>query len=327
MGAGYLAQSFERLGPDLKRPDLVEVTINPDGRVWTERQGQRFMTEATQSLAPREVADLADQIASSAGATLGEARPVASVTVEWEGRRIRAQVVRPPVVAGGPAIALRFFPTLPLAEVALDWLHGEERKPEAERRRRRDGLAVAVARGRIEEAARLCVEGRLNVLVAGGTSTGKTVALRKLLSLVPAEERIVTIEEAAELAPEQPNVVTLLSDRAERARSADALLTATLRLRPDRIVLGEVRGMEAMTFLEAINTGHGGSLTTLHAETPELAIRRLAIAALKSELPMTYDDMIRYIEGTIDVIVQTGREGGRRGITEIHLPGTPVPVC
>ncbi len=105
-------------------------------------------------------------------------------------------------------------------------------------------------------------------------------------------------------APEQPNAVTLIADRDTEARSADVLLASTLRMRPDRIVLGEVRGREAMTFLEAINTGHGGSLTTLHAETPQLAVRRLAIAALKTDVPMTYADMVDYIEGSIDVIIR-----------------------
>lgn len=131
----------------------------------------------------------------------------------------------------------------------------------------------------------------------------------------------MTIEEAAELRPDQPNVVTLIADRDEVARSADLLLTATLRMRPDRIVLGEVRGKEAMTFLEAINTGHGGSMTTLHAETPQLAVQRLAIAALKTDIPMTYADMVAYIERSIDVIIQVGRHEGERGIAEFYLPG------
>ena len=125
-----------------------------------------------------------------------------------------------------------------------------------------------VASGDIDAALRFCVENKLNMIVSGGTSTGKTVAARKILSLIVPEERIITIEEAAELRPEQPNAVTLIADRDTEARSADVLLASTLRMRPDRIVLGEVRGREAMTFLEAINTGHGGSLTTLHAETP-----------------------------------------------------------
>jgi type IV secretion system protein VirB11 len=119
-------------------------------------------------------------------------------------------------------------------------------------------------------------------------------------------------------------VVTLISNRDEAMRSADVLLTSTLRMRPDRIVLGEVRGKEAMTFLEAINTGHGGSLTTLHAETPQLAVQRLAIAALKTDVPMTYQDMIDYITRSIDVIIQAGRHKGARGITEFYLPGEPA---
>jgi type IV secretion system protein VirB11 len=115
--------------------------------------------------------------------------------------------------------------------------------------------------------------------------------------------------------------VTLIANRDAEFQTADVLLTATLRMRPDRIILGEVRGKEAMTFLEAINTGHGGSMTTLHAETPQLAVQRLAIAALKTEIPMTYADMIQYIENSIDVIIQAGRHDGKRGITEFYLPG------
>ena len=146
------------------------------------------------------------------------------------------------------------------------------------------------------------------------------MAARKILSLVGDEERIVTIEEAAELLPKQPNAITLIANRDAQFQTADVLLTATLRMRPDRIILGEVRGKEAMTFLEAINTGHGGSMTTLHAETPQLAVQRLAIAALKTEIPMTYADMVRYIESSIDVIIQTGRKDSERGITEFYLP-------
>jgi type IV secretion system protein VirB11 len=92
-------------------------------------------------------------------------------------------------------------------------------------------------------------------------------------------------------------------------------------MRPDRIILGEVRGAEAMTFLEAVNTGHGGSMTTLHAETPQLAVKRLAIAASKAQVPMTYAELVSYVEGTIDVILQVARHEERRGATEFYLPG------
>jgi type IV secretion system protein VirB11 len=204
----------------------------------------------------------------------------------------------------------------------LGFLYGKERKLEELRLDKIRQLRNVVGSGNIEDALAFCVENKLNMIVSGGTSTGKTVAARKILSHVSAEERIVTIEEASELVPAQPNAVTLIANRDAEFQTADVLLTATLRMRPDRIILGEVRGKEAMTFLEAINTGHGGSMTTLHAETPQLAVQRLAIAALKTEIPMTYADMVRYIENSIDVIIQAGRHDGKRGITEFYLPGS-----
>lgn len=220
------------------------------------------------------------------------------------------------------SISLRFFSSLPLEAIELSFLYGKERKLEELPLEKTQQLREVVRDGAIDSALAFCVENKLNMIVSGGTSTGKTVAARKILSHVPSEERIVTIEEAAELLPDQPNSVTLIANRDAAFQTADVLLTATLRMRPDRIILGEVRGKEAMTFLEAINTGHGGSMTTLHAETPQLAVQRLAIAALKTEIPMTYADMVRYIENSIDVIIQASRHNGARGITEFYLPGS-----
>jgi type IV secretion system protein VirB11 len=321
MAASYLEASLARLGDAIRRQDVIEICINPDGRVWGEFQGDHFMRDLGRPLSLTEIRDLGNQIASAANTTLSARKPIVSVSITWGERPIRAQVIQPPAVEGGFSFSLRFFSSLPLEKISLGFLYGRERSLEGLRKERNLELRAVVASGDIDAALKFCVENKLNTIVSGGTSTGKTVAARKILSLVPVEERILTIEEAAELRPEQPNVVTLISDRESEMRSADALLTSTLRMRPDRIVLGEVRGKEALTFLEAINTGHGGSLTTLHAETPQLAVRRLAIAALKTDLPMTYADMITYIEGSIDVIIQAGRHEGARGITEFYLPG------
>lgn len=321
MSASYLEASLDRLGPDARRDDIIEYCINPDGSAWGEFRGDHFMRSLGKPLSETETRDLGNQIASASNSTLSAKKPIISVSIDYRGRPIRAQVVQPPAVQGGHSISLRFFSALPLDQIELRFLYGEERSLAAARAARNAELRDVVASGDIYAAARFCVVHKLNMIVSGGTSTGKTVAARKILSFVPPDERIVTIEEAAELRPNQPNAVTLLSDRDEPARSADVLLTATLRMRPDRIVLGEVRGKEAMTFLEAINTGHGGSMTTLHAETPQLAVQRLAIAALKTELPLTYKDMVAYIERSIDVIIQTGRHEGERGIAEFYLPG------
>ncbi|WP_308917193.1 ATPase, T2SS/T4P/T4SS family [Jannaschia sp. LMIT008] len=320
MATSYLQASLDKLG-DAITDEVIEICINPDGRVWGEYQGDRFMRSLDVSLAPVEIKDLCGQIASAADTRVGKEKPIVSVSIEYRGRPIRAQVIMPPAVAKGHSIALRFFSTLPLDQIELKWLYGAERSLEEERQAQNRKLREVVRGGDIYEAVRFCVDHKLNMIVSGGTSTGKTVAARKVLSYVPPEERLVTIEEAAELLPEQPNVVTLVSNRDVPVQSAGVLLTSTLRMRPDRIVLGEVRGAEAMTFLEAINTGHGGSMTTLHAETPQLAVQRLAIAALKTNVPMTYQDMIRYIESSIDVIIQAGRNLGDRGITEFYLPG------
>ncbi|MEO1638643.1 MAG: ATPase, T2SS/T4P/T4SS family [Pseudomonadota bacterium] len=321
MTLSYLQASLDKLA-DAARDDVIEICINPDGTFWGEFQGDHFMRRLDQTLSGTELRDLGNQIASGANTTLSKDKPIVSVSITYRDRPIRAQVITPPAVTNGMSISLRFFSSLPLDEIELQYLYGEERKLEALRQDKNRALREVVAAGDIYAAVRFCVENKLNMIVSGGTSTGKTVAARKILSYVADDERIVTIEEAAELLPTQPNAVTLIANRDAEFQSADVLLTATLRMRPDRIILGEVRGKEAMTFLEAINTGHGGSMTTLHAETPQLAVQRLAIAALKTEIPMTYQDMVTYIESSIDVIIQAGRERGKRGITEFYLPGT-----
>ncbi len=320
MASSYLQASLDKL-PDAIRDDVIEICINPDGRVWGEFQGDHFMRLLDVSMSQTEIRDLGNQIASGANTRIGKEKPIVSVSIEYRGRPIRAQVIQPPAVQTGHSISLRFFSTLPLEKIKLKYLYGAERSLEGARQERNQELRQVVKSGDIYAAVSFCVKNKLNMIVSGGTSTGKTVAARKILSYVSADERIITIEEAAELLPEQPNVVTLIANRDVETQSADTLLTSTLRMRPDRIVLGEVRGQEAMTFLEAINTGHGGSMTTLHAETPQLAVQRLAIAALKTDVPMTYADMIRYIESSIDVIIQAGRHNGDRGITEFYLPG------
>lgn len=322
MSGAYLQASMDKLA-DAKRDDVIEICINPDGSVWGEFQGDRFMSPLAGILSKTEIKDLGDQISAAANTTISKDKPIVSVSVKYGDRPVRAQVITPPAVADGVSISLRFFSTLPLESIDLKFLYGAERSLEGQRLKRNQELREVVKSGDIDAAVKFCVAHKLNMIVSGGTSTGKTVAARKILSYVPPDERIITIEEAAELIPSQPNVVTLLANREEKQRSADVLLTSTLRMRPDRIVLGEVRGSEAMTFLEAINTGHGGSMTTLHAETPQLAVQRLAIAALKTDVPMTYQDMVQYIENSIDVIIQAARHDGDRGITEFYLPGQP----
>ena len=171
------------------------------------------------------------------------------------------------------------------------------------------------------EAMQLCVDDRLNVMISGGTSTGKTTFARALLALVPESERIVTIEDAYELFPPQPNDVMLKSDRVDKSeRTAAKLLETSLRMRPDRIILGELRGDECKTFLDAINTGHSGSFTTIHADTASRALDRLALMVMSVGINMNFEEVRRYAASSIDVVVQLGRSNGKRGIAQVFLP-------
>lgn len=318
----YFNQAMGALGEVVKRDDLVELCVNPDGTVWVEGRGDHYMRSTDTRLSRSELSDLAGSIVGQAQATISKNKPLISASIEYLGRPIRVQVVAPPAALAGHAIAMRFFSTLPLEEIELKYLYGEQRSLDKERADRNKRLKEIASQGTLEDALRFCVQERLNIVLSGGTSTGKSVALRKIMSFIARDERIITIEDAAELLPRQPNTVALIADRNSTERSPDALLAATLRMRPDRLIVGEVRGKEAMTFLEAINTGHGGSMTTLHAETPVLALDRLAMAAGRSDVPMNYSEIRDYIRRSIDVIIQTDRYEGDRGIAEFFIPAT-----
>jgi type IV secretion system protein VirB11 len=166
------------------------------------------------------------------------------------------------------------------------------------------------------------VRGRRNILIAGGTSSGKTTLLNALIKEIPADERLIFIEDTPELRFGHENAVGLVAVKGtlgEAAVTTDDLLQAALRMRPDRIVLGEVRGAEAYTFLRAVNTGHPGSITTIHADSPAGAIEQLALIILQSGVQLRREDIVRYILGVVDAIVHLERTGGRRRVTRIAL--------
>jgi type IV secretion system protein VirB11 len=203
----------------------------------------------------------------------------------------------------------------------IELLHGKLIDLDAERRETARAVVELTGEGRILEAMQLCVTERLNIMVSGGTSTGKTTFAQDLLEMVDPGERIVTIEDSYELLPRQPNSIMLKADRKEKsARAASKLLEATLRLRPNKIILGELRGDECKTFLDAINTGHSGSFTTIHADTAKKAIVRLALMVMSVGINMSFDEVMRYCASSIDVVVQLGKSAHRRGIVEIYLP-------
>ena len=316
----YLEQYFEPFREWLSRDDIVELAINPNGEVWVEVAGDATMRPAGKRVEAKAAQNLAQSIVGDAKARVSEKNPLVSGKIDYAGRPLRVQIAVPPAIEQGASITIRLFAPKTAREFTPAFLFGEAVSLETLRREKMRKVAD-LSQANLDQALQSLIEDRLNILVSGGTSTGKTTFARNLMSHVDHGERLITIEDAFELFPDQPNTVSLLSERsATSQRSANALLQASLRMRPDRIIVGELRGSEALTYLEAINTGHGGSVSTIHAETAELAIDRLAIMVLQAGTPLTFAEVREYIRKSIDVIVQLGRSDGRRGITEFYLP-------
>jgi type IV secretion system protein VirB11 len=169
-------------------------------------------------------------------------------------------------------------------------------------------------------ALREAVCARRNILVSGGTSTGKTTFLNALISEVPDSERLILIEDTEELRLRHANAVGLIAARGQLAEAevgAEDLLIAALRMRPDRIILGELRGSEAFTFLRAVNTGHPGSMTTIHADTPHRAVEQLSLLVLQAGSRLARDDVREYVRASIDLFVQLERREGRRRVSQV----------
>lgn len=321
---GHLESKLTVLRPLIEADSTIEVAINGDGRVWVERAGDSAMSLADATLSPVEVKDLAGLIANKQRLTLTDALPAISTTVDYAGATLRCQAIIPPASAGGTTITFRVFRRRHADEGPkhFRFLRDQTVSLEAERlellRRVRD---MAMHGADPDEFLRACIQARMNIVISGGTSSGKTELARRLLWMVEEWHRLVLIEDSAELLPARENVVSLIAERTEAsARSADKLLEMTLRLRPDRIILGELRGVEAMTFLEAINTGHEGSFTTLHATTARKAVNRLAFLVMRAGMPLALAEIRDYVRESIDVIVQTGRIGKERGILETYFP-------
>jgi len=186
----------------------------------------------------------------------------------------------------------------------------------------RNFLVVSFQDGRFREFLEKALTAKKNILISAGTSAGKTTFLNACLKTIPMEERIITIEDAREVKPPQANRLHLLSSRGGQGRAKltpPELLEASLRLRPDRIILGELRGAEAFTYLRAINSGHPGSLTTIHSDSPLLAFEQLSLMVMQANMGLERSQILKYVRSIIPIVVQLKRDGqGRRVISEIY---------
>lgn len=305
----------------LTSDEVNEVVINPDGTVWIERADAPHMIRTEHSFPLARIKPLSDNLAGETGNRIGPKHPLVSGSLIAFGQSLRVQIVVPPAVEAGASVSIRKYVSriLDLNEIAF--LNGRQISVEAERLAKLREIEAMARAGEISELLGHAVRARLTILVSGGTTTGKTTVARALLSLADHRERLVTIEDARELHLPHGNSVALIADRTTGSeRSPAKLLVAALRMRPDRLILGEMRGEEALAFLEAINTGHPGSISTIHANSPVLALDRLALMALGAGTRLTRADVLDYAARTIDLVLQVGRAGGRRGVEEVYLP-------
>jgi pilus assembly protein CpaF len=294
--------SFELILPFLRPIEslllddtISEIMGNPDSSWWYERDGI-VRREASVSFDAGRLRTGLEVIANQLGKKLDEDNPVLHAQLP-DGSRLAAVI--PPVVLPAPALTIRKFTS---RHYTVDDLiaRGTLTRPIA------DFLAEEIAAGK-------------TLLISGGTSTGKTTLLRVLADAIPADQRIVVIEDTAELHIQKPNILAVecQSDTFKASITFDDLLKSALRWRPDRIILGEVRGIEARTLLDSLNTGHAGSLATIHANSAEKALRRFAHLVLRNHMQTTFADIEAEIADAVDYVVHVDRQPGRRTIREV----------
>jgi type IV secretion system protein VirB11 len=318
----YLRSYLAPLADMLGRDDVTDIYVNRPGEVWAETTAGGIERQDAPGLDEATLARLARQIAALSHQGISREHPLLSATLP-DGARV--QVVAPPATRGPLALAIRkhVSPDLALGDYVASGAFAGTKRGDAEGPSEIDlALRAMLDRGDIAGMLAGAVKARKNILVSGGTSTGKTTFLNALIREIPAEERLILIEDTPELHLRHDNAVGLLAARSalgEAQVSADDLLRASLRMRPDRIILGELRGEEAYAFLRAVNTGHPGSMTTVHADSAERAIEQIALLVLQTGTRLNRDDVLHYVRSTVDVFVQLARVGGRRHVTEVVL--------
>jgi pilus assembly protein CpaF len=279
-------------------PRVEEVMVNGPQEVYIERAGRIEPTEV-RFASEQALRDTIERILTPLGRRIDELSPMVDARLE-DGSRVN--VVIPPLAVGGPSLSIRRFAAA------------------------RPGPGELVASGSLMSEARdllaAAVRARRSILITGGTGSGKTTLLNALSSYIDPEERVITIEDAAELCLRQPHVVRLETRPASVEGRGEVtirdLLRNALRMRPDRIVIGEVRGPEALDLLTALNTGHDGALSTVHANSPEDSLRRLETLSLMAGVGLPHDAIREQVARGIEIVVHLARGGdGSRRVVEI----------
>ncbi|MDR3508364.1 MAG: P-type DNA transfer ATPase VirB11 [Caulobacteraceae bacterium] len=315
----YLDAYLRPLAPWLDRPDVTDIFVNGPGEVWIEATGGRSERHAAPDLTDQSLWRLATQIAALTHQGISREHPLLGATLP-DGARV--QIVAPPATRGPLAMAIRkqVVRDLSVADYAHAGAFDEATTGEAPSSAEDARLQALLDERDIGAFLSQAVQARKNILISGGTSSGKTTFLNALLKEIPARERLITIEDTPEVQTPQPNAIGLIAVRGgqgEAKVTTEDLLQASLRLRPDRIILGELRGAEAFSFLRAVNSGHPGSITTVHADNPAAAIDQIALMVLQAGAQLGRAEITHYVRGVIDVSVQLSRRDGRRGVSHI----------
>ena len=283
----------------LEDPSIADILVNRYDSIYVERQGKLEKVKV-QFYDDKHLLNIIDRIVSNVGRRVDESSPMVDARLK-DGSRVNAII--PPLALDGPSLSIRRF--------TVDKLSAEQL------------IDYETMNAEMGQLIKAVVVGKLNVLISGGTGSGKTTLLNILSSYIPSDERIITIEDSAELQLQQPHIVRLETRPANIEGKGEIsqrdLVKNCLRMRPDRIVIGEVRGAEAIDMLAAMNTGHEGSLTTLHANTPRDALGRLENMICMGGFQMPIHNIRAQISSAIDVVIQLQRhEDGCRRITSIQ---------
>jgi pilus assembly protein CpaF len=286
------------IDPLLNDPDITEVMANGPFDVYYEKRGKIILSDV-KFVDEIHLRRIIDKIVGQIGRRVDEATPMVDARLP-DGSRVNAVVH--PLSIGGPFLTIRKFAVDPYQEADL--------------------INFGTITQRVADFARACVRGRLNILISGGTGSGKTTTLNVMSSYIPGDERIVTVEDAAELQLHQEHVLTLESRPAniegKGAVTIRDLVRNTLRMRPDRIVVGEVRGAEALDMLQAMNTGHDGSLTTVHSNSPRDTLSRIETMVLMAGFDLPIRAIREQIAAAVDLIIHVSRlKDGTRRVTHV----------
>ncbi|MBA3525699.1 MAG: P-type DNA transfer ATPase VirB11 [Pseudomonadota bacterium] len=316
----YLDAFLAPLAASLSRGDVTDLYINRPGELWLETAAGIERHENS-ALDDASLWRLARQIAAASDQGINREHPLLAATLP-DGARV--QICAPPATRGNVIVAIRkhSMPDLRLTDYLAAGAFAQVGEAARAREATDAALAALLASGNTLEFLSAAVQRRKTMVISGGTGTGKTTFLNALLKEAPANERFVLIEDTPEIQLHHQNAVGLVAVRGklgEASVSPAELVEAALRLRPDRIIMGEVRGAEAISWLRAVGTGHPGSITTVHANSPAGAIEQLAMMSMSAGTELGRAELVDYIKATVDVFVQLGHEEGARLVTEIKF--------